>query len=167
MFLDVPANRPTKQGSSMYESDRGSPMFSPQDNPSGAGANYNPNPGTPGLMSSVSPGYPPSTTVTHSKVDMDDLPPGTKVGDIVKLKVVSLDKTNNAAFVSSEGNAPDTAQETKDEAQSPEESGVEPTSSQESANKAGSLNTDMLLGPLSKLKNYLAKTSLDQQSQVL
>jgi|SRR6185312_10369642 len=121
-------------------------MFDPKDNPQGVGA------------STVSM---PAMSASQSKVSLRDLPPDVKIGDVVELKVKSLDKAGNCAYVS----PADEDDGSADADDSSEETGDTPDA-EENEKPAGGLDQGLLTGPMGKLKNYLAQKSVDHQSQM-
>lgn len=98
-----------------------------------------------------------------AKIDLNMIPAGSKVGDTITMKVKSIDAEQNCAYLIK-------ADEPKGS-----EMDVTPASSgntDQDANGTGektapstTLGTDLTMGPMSKLKNYLAKTSVDTQNQ--
>jgi hypothetical protein len=94
-----------------------------------------------------------------SKVPLRLLPPGAKVGDKVELTVQRIDADGDVAYLSS-GEAQTGSKEGSDQDQNgtgTEKAGTPQTSG---------LNTGMLLGPMSGLKGYLARKSVEVQSQI-
>jgi hypothetical protein len=96
---------------------------------------------------------------SQTRISLEQLPPGVKPGDEVTLRVKSIDKGSQCAYLMGEmSDMPDSSPEGMD--QDTNGTGQAPTSP-----VTGGLGTDMTLGPLGKFKNYLAKTAVDTQNQ--
>lgn len=91
------------------------------------------------------------------KVSVSILPPGAKQGDTVELKIIRLDKASGSAWLSSED-----TKEGDQEGTDQDESGTGKTGSE----PGQPVNTGLLMGPMSNLKNYLARKSVEVQSQI-
>jgi hypothetical protein len=96
-------------------------------------------------------------TEAGQKVSLTVLPPGVKQGDTVQLKVIRIDKDMGMAYL--------TSGETK--TNSTEGTDQDQTGTGRTADSPqGGVNTNMLLGPMDKLKGYLARKSVEVQSQI-
>ncbi len=84
-------------------------------------------------------------------VPMASLPPESAVGDIVKFSIVSIDEKSKLATLLASDQAPGGV---ADDANPSGEGSALP----------GGNNTDVLLGPMQGLKNYLVKKSQDNTS---
>jgi hypothetical protein len=86
-----------------------------------------------------------------------------KEGDIVELRVARVDQDGNCAYLEQENETP--AQEDNEGGE--KEGSEETTDGAVSPDKPQSsgINTDTMLGPMSKFKNYLAQKSVDSQSR--
>lgn len=117
----------------------------------------------------------PSMSMAHpvnlgeAKVSLHALPPDTKEGDTVTLKVSRIDAGNNCAYLSQDGENGGVGTEDNEggEKEGSEEStdgAVSPNSPDNSPDSKG-IDTSLLTGPLSNLKNYLAQKSVDNQTR--
>lgn len=111
---------------------------------------------TPSMSTPVSLG--------ESKVSIHSLPTGVKAGDKVTLKVSRIDPESNCAYLTQD--TPETGAEDNEggEKMGKEESTDGAVSPDDQAPEKG-IDTDLLTGPLSNLKNYLAQKSVDNQTR--
>lgn len=103
------------------------------------------------------------------KIDLDSIPPGSKPGDVISLKVKSIDKGSNCAYLSpadvGEPKDMDVANGSSPEGVDADTDGTgEKTAGPVSGGVEG-LGMQMALGPMGKLKNYLAQKSVETQNQ--
>jgi len=114
-------------------------------------------PTTP-MMSPVSLG--------EAKVSIHSLPEGVKAGDTVTMKVSRVDESKNCAYLVQEGADPDN--DVHEDNQGGEKEGTEETTdgavTPNEPNEKG-IDTGLLTGPLSNLKNYLAQKSVNNQTR--
>lgn len=102
-------------------------------------------------------------SLNQAKVSLHALPTGVKAGDTVEMKVTRVDMDGNCAYLEGEN------QESSEDNEGGEKEGSEESTdgavdAQEP--KGAGLNTDTLLGPMGKLKGYLAQKSVDHQSSI-
>lgn len=103
--------------------------------------------------------------LAEAKVSLHALPEGVKEGDVVSLKVSRIDSAKNCAYLSQdgEGGGSDTEDNEGGEKEGDEETtdgAVTPPT-----NEGGGIDSSLLTGPLSNLKNYLAQKSVDNQTR--
>ncbi len=103
--------------------------------------------------------------LAEAKVSLHALPEGVKEGDTVSLKVSRIDAAKNCAYLSQDGEEGSSATEDNEggEKMGDEESTDGSVSPNEPNDKG--IDTGLLTGPLSNLKNYLAQKSVDNQTR--
>lgn len=97
--------------------------------------------------------------VGGGKVPLQLLPPGVKQGDTVELKVAYIDSTQGVAHLSSAG-----GEKSSSEGSDQDKNGT--GTEKNGTPQTSGLNTGLILGPMSNFKNYLAKKSVETQSQI-
>ena len=103
--------------------------------------------------------------LAEAKVSLHALPDGVKEGDTVTLKVSRIDAAKNCAYLSQDGEEGSSATEDNEggEKMGDEESTDGAVTPPEPNDKG--IDTGLLTGPLSNLKNYLAQKSVDNQTR--
>lgn len=128
-------------------------------------------PNMPDEMGGTPPADQPTTPVMspvslgEAKVSLHALPDGVKEGDTVTLKVSRIDAAKNCAYLTQEGEEAGSASEDNEGGEKMgEEESTDGSVSPNDPNDKG-IDTGLLTGPLSNLKNYLAQKSVDNQTR--
>lgn len=119
-------------------------------------------------VDSAAPTTPVMSPVSlgEAKVSVHALPAGVKAGDMVTMKVSRVDAAKNCAYLVQEGSE-DVGPATEDNMGGEKEGSEETTDGavdQSQPNDKG-IDTGLLMGPMSNLKNYLAQKSVDNQTR--
>jgi hypothetical protein len=119
--------------------------------------------------SNNSPALPTNpVSLAEAKVSLHALPEGVKEGDVVSLKVSRIDAAKNCAYLSQDGEGGEPDNTATEDNEGGEKMGDEESTDgavTPPKNENGGIDSGLLTGPLSNLKNYLAQKSVDNQTR--
>jgi hypothetical protein len=131
----------------------------------GVRSNYSMNNYPQDNMPSSGPAPVSPMGIDKVRVPMGNLPKGTKSGDVIEMMVSDIDPGTNMAYLTTQKSGGKPTDATANTGMTDEEEDAKDDFTPDKGDEQP-LNTSVLLGPMSGLKNYLAQKASDQPKNV-